>query len=64
MNPKRIIDIRERRLRRIIIQEYMVMWRGFPAEDSTWKRENILNRWFKFPLSHTCQLLVLVLKLL
>jgi hypothetical protein len=39
---ERIIDIRERRLRRRVIQEYLVMWRGLPTEDETWEREKIM----------------------
>jgi hypothetical protein len=43
LTPERIIDIRERRLRSRVIREYLVMWRGFPAEDATWEREQILQ---------------------
>jgi hypothetical protein len=29
MTPKRIVDVREQRLRSRVIQEYLVVWRGF-----------------------------------
>jgi hypothetical protein len=40
--PERIVGIREWRLRRRVIREYLVLWRGFPAEDITWEGEQIL----------------------
>jgi hypothetical protein len=36
---ERIVDVREWRLRRKVIQEYLVVWRGFPAKDVTWEGE-------------------------
>jgi hypothetical protein len=40
---ERIVDVREWRLRRKVIQEYLVVWRGFPAEDVMWEGEQILQ---------------------
>jgi hypothetical protein len=42
LTPERIIDVRERRLRSRVIQEYLVIWRDLPAEDVTWEGEKIL----------------------
>jgi hypothetical protein len=41
--PKRIVDVREQRLRSRVIREYLVVWRGFPTEDATWEGEQILQ---------------------
>jgi hypothetical protein len=37
--PEIIVDVREQRLRRKVIREYLVVWRGFHAEDVTWEGE-------------------------
>jgi hypothetical protein len=31
------------RLRSRVIRDYLVIWRGFPVEDATWKGEQILQ---------------------
>jgi hypothetical protein len=41
--PKRIVDVREWRLRSRVIREYLVIWKGLPAEDATWEGEQILQ---------------------
>jgi hypothetical protein len=43
LSPKNIVDVEEQRLRRIIIQEYLVIWRGFLVEDATWEGQQILQ---------------------
>jgi hypothetical protein len=43
LSPKRIFDVREQRLRSKVIREYLVVWRGLPAEDVTWEGEQILQ---------------------
>jgi hypothetical protein len=43
LTPEKIVDVRERRLRRRVIREYLVIWRGFPMEDATWEGEQIYN---------------------
>jgi hypothetical protein len=43
LTPKRIIYVRERRMRSRFIQEYLIIWIGFPAKDSTWEEEKILQ---------------------
>jgi hypothetical protein len=34
---KKIMDVRERRLRTRVIREYLVKWRNLPAKDATWE---------------------------
>jgi hypothetical protein len=41
LSPERIVDVREWRLRSRVIQEYLVVWRGFPAEDVYLGRRDI-----------------------
>jgi hypothetical protein len=43
LTSEKIIDVRERRLRSRVIQEYLVRWRDLPAEDATWEGEQILQ---------------------
>jgi hypothetical protein len=38
-----VIEQRERRLRRRVIRECLVIWSGFPMEDATWEGEHILQ---------------------
>jgi hypothetical protein len=40
--PKRIFDVREKRLRSRFIREYLVVWRGFPIDNATWEGDKIL----------------------
>jgi hypothetical protein len=35
LSLERIVDVREQRLRSRVIREYLVVWRGFSAEDAT-----------------------------
>jgi hypothetical protein len=37
--PEEVIEFRERRLRRRVIKEYLVKWRGLPVGDATWEGE-------------------------
>ena len=41
--PENILKTRERRLRSIIIKEYLVQWKDLPSEDATWEEEKILQ---------------------
>jgi hypothetical protein len=43
LTPKKIVDIRERRLRSRVIREYLVIWRGLPVEATNWEGEHILQ---------------------
>ena len=41
--PNKILEVRQKKLRRILIKEYLVQWKGFPSEDATWEGEDILQ---------------------
>ena len=43
LQPKAIINTRERQLRSRTVREYLVRWRNLPDEDATWESENILQ---------------------
>ena len=43
LQPKAIIDTRERQLRSRTVREYLVRWRNLPDEDATWESEKILQ---------------------
>ena len=35
-------EVRERKLRNKVIQEYLIRWKDFPIEDATWEVDQIL----------------------
>ena len=39
----KILQTKERRIRNKTIQEYLVLWKGLPSEDSTWENEQVLQ---------------------
>ena len=41
--PGRILEVRERKLRNIIIRDYLVQWKDLPIEEATWEREQVLQ---------------------
>ena len=41
--PDEILEVRERRLRSRVIQEYLVRWRDLLIEDATWEGESIVQ---------------------
>ena len=41
--PEKILKIMERKLRSRRLKEYLVQWKDFPSEESTWKDKNILQ---------------------
>ena len=43
LQPKAIIDIRERKLWNGTFREFLVRWKNLPNEDATWESEKILE---------------------
>ena len=43
LQPKEILDTRERHIRSRVIKEYRIRWRNLPDEDATWEGEKILQ---------------------
>ena len=41
--PEQILQVRERKLRRRVIREYLVKWKELPMEDATWEGEQVLQ---------------------
>ena len=41
--PERILHVRERKLRKWVIQEYLVKWKELPMEDATWEGKLVLQ---------------------
>jgi hypothetical protein len=41
--PEEVLEVRERRLRNRVIQEYLIRWRDLPAEDAKWESDKILQ---------------------
>ena len=45
MEPKRILDIKERQLRHRCIREAFVLWKHLPAEDASWENwDQLVNQ--------------------
>jgi hypothetical protein len=40
--PEEILEVREKRLRKRSIKEYLIRWKDLPIEDATWENEQIL----------------------
>jgi len=43
LEPKAILETRERKLRSTIIREDFMRWKSLPDEDATWEGEHILE---------------------
>jgi hypothetical protein len=43
LTPKKIIDVRERRLIRKVIRDYLVQWRYFPTQEAPWEGDIFYN---------------------
>lgn len=43
LEPEALLDVRERRVKRKNIIEYLILWKGLPEEDATWEGEEIFN---------------------
>jgi hypothetical protein len=41
--PEEILEVREKKLRRRIIKEYLVKWKNLPIEDATWESEQVIQ---------------------
>jgi hypothetical protein len=42
--PKELLEVRESRLRKRVIREYLISWRDLPLEDAMWEIDHILQR--------------------
>jgi len=58
--PEEVLEVREKRLRKRNIKEYLIKWKDFPIEDGTWDNEQVLQKvgskllvGKKFPLGET-----------
>ena len=38
-----VLEFREKKLRRRVIRECLIRWRGLPVEDVTWESEKVLQ---------------------
>ena len=43
INPKRVLQKRTRVLRNRTLNKYLITWLGYPEEDATWEREDLLT---------------------
>jgi hypothetical protein len=41
--PEEILEVREKKLRRRSIKEYLVKWKDLPIEDATWESEHVIQ---------------------
>jgi hypothetical protein len=41
--PKEVLEFWERKLRRRVIRECLIRWKGLPVEDATWESEQVLQ---------------------
>ena len=48
MEPKQILNNKERQLRNRTIREVLVQWKGYPTEDATWEDWNCLLNQFPY----------------
>ena len=48
--PEAIIAIQERKLRSRTLKEYLIKWKNFPNEDTSWETEQFLQRYMSLPL--------------
>ena len=37
--PEEVLEVREKKLRKRSIKEYLIRWKDFPIEDATWESE-------------------------
>jgi len=41
--PEEILEVREKRLRKRSIKEYLIRWKDLPIEDATWENEQVVR---------------------
>jgi hypothetical protein len=41
--PEEILEVWEKKLRKIIIKEYLAKWENLPIEDATWEGEQMIQ---------------------
>ena len=41
--PEDILEVREKKLFRRSIQEYLIKWKDLPIEDATWENEQVMR---------------------
>jgi hypothetical protein len=41
--PEEILKVREKKLRKRSIKEYLVKWKNLPIEDATWEGEQLIQ---------------------
>ena len=44
LQPNKILETRERKLRNKMIRDHLVQWKDYPVEDATWEEEASLLR--------------------
>jgi hypothetical protein len=42
--PKEVLEVREKRLSKRNIRDYLIKWKDFPIEDATWENEQVLQK--------------------
>jgi hypothetical protein len=41
--PEEILEVREKKLRKRSIKEYLIRWKDLPIEDATWESEQMVR---------------------
>ena len=41
--PEKILQVRERKLIKRVIREYLIKWKELPIEDATWEEEHVMQ---------------------
>jgi len=41
--PEEVLEVREKRLRNMSIEEYLIKWKNLPIEDASWEGEQVLQ---------------------
>jgi hypothetical protein len=39
-----VLEVREKRIRKRSIREYLIRWKNLPIEDATWESEHVLQQ--------------------